>query len=188
MLCIFWDKLPMTGMLNCKELLGIVKEGFARVKGATLRAGSISLQNCLLSGYAMFSLKYPSLLQFDQHFREDIIRHNLAKVYEITDIPSDTQMRERLDVVAPGQLRTVFKRLFGQCQRSKHLELFTYYEGRYLLPVDGTGYFFRKKFIVISAVRSITKTGRQVIITRFSLLRLCTRINGLYCHLRLSQS
>ena len=135
----------MTGMLSCKELLGIVKEGFAKVKGAALRTGSISLQDCLLSGYAMFSLKYPSLLQFDQHFREDIVRHNLAKVYEITAIPSDTQMRARLDMVEPGQLRSVFRRLFAQCQRSKHLELFSYYEGRYLLPVDGTGYFFSKE-------------------------------------------
>lgn len=135
----------MTGMLSCKELFGIVKQSFAKVRGAVHRAGSISLEDCLLSGYAMFSLKYPSLLQFDQHFREDIVRHNLAQVYQITDIPSDTQMRERLDVVEPSQLRSVFKRLFAQCQRSKRLELFSYYEGRYLFPLDGTGYFFSKE-------------------------------------------
>jgi hypothetical protein len=132
----------MSGMLGCKELFNIVKEGAAKVQGIKLRAGAISLRDCLLSGYAMFSLKYSSLLQFDQHFREDIIRHNLAHIFDIATVPSDTQMRERLDNVDPRQLRPIFKQLFAQCQRSKRLELFQYYEGRYLLPVDGTGYFY----------------------------------------------
>ena len=75
-----------------------------------------------MSAYAMFSLKYPSLLQFDQHFREDMIKHNLKSVYEIDNVPSDTQMRARLDELDPRQLRKTFTSLFAQCQRSKRLE------------------------------------------------------------------
>jgi hypothetical protein len=52
----------------------------------------MSISDCLMSAYAMFSLKYPSLLQFDQHFREDMIKHHLISVYEIDNVPSDTQM------------------------------------------------------------------------------------------------
>ena len=93
----------------------------------------------------MFSLKYPSLLQFDQQVRQDIISHNLQKIYQLKQVPSDTQMRERLDAVPPHELRKSFKRLFAQAQRSKRLELFQYYAGRYLVPVDGTGYFYSKQ-------------------------------------------
>lgn len=135
----------MKGMLSCDRLLDILHASFSKVKGPRLRTGSISLKSCLLSAYAMFSLKYPSLLQFDQHVREDIITHNLRSIYRLHQIPSDSQMRERLDEVDPNALREPFKRLFAQCQKSKYLELFQYHEGRYLVSLDGTGYFYSKK-------------------------------------------
>lgn len=132
-------------MLSCVALLNIVRDSFAKIKGPSFREGAISLQDCLLSGYALFSLKYPSLLQFDQQVREDIISHNLQHVYQLNQVPSDTQMRKRLDEIPPRELRKPFKRLLAQVQRSKRLELFQYYEGRYLVPVDGTGYFYSKE-------------------------------------------
>ena len=132
-------------MLSCSSLLDVIRESFSQIKCPKLRSGAISLQDCLLSGYALFSLKYSSLLQFDQQFRENIIEHNLRNIYKIKQVPSDTQMRERLDEVLPEQLRKTFKRLFAQCQRSKNLELFRYYEGRYLVPLDATGYFYSKE-------------------------------------------
>jgi hypothetical protein len=113
-------------------------------KEAAKRKRPISLLDNLMSGFAVFSLKYPSLLQFDQH-AEEMVKHNLQSVYKINDIPSDTQMRERLDEVEPTELRKTFKTLFSQCQRSNRLELFKFYDGRYLLPLDGTGYFYSKE-------------------------------------------
>lgn len=132
-------------LLSGVELFRTVKESFSKITGPKLRKCTLSLKDCLLSGYTLFSLKYPSLLQFDQHVKEDIISHNLEHVYGLSEIPSDTQMRERLDDVEAGQLRKTFKQLLAQCQRSKRLELFKYYEGRYLVPLDGTGYFFSKE-------------------------------------------
>ena len=135
----------MKGMLSCKELHQLVHHSFSRVKDTPLRARAISLADNLMSAFAVFSLKYPSLLQFDQHSNEERICHNLQTVYKIQTIPSDTQMRERLDEVDPTKLRSTFKKLFAQCQRSKHLELFQYYKGRYLVPIDGTGYFYSQE-------------------------------------------
>ena len=132
----------MKGMLSVKKLTDEVCASFGKITDP--HHGSISLRDCLMSGYAMFSLKYPSLLQFDQDCREGITGHNLKTVYQIQQAPSDTQMRERLDKVSPRQLRPAFKRILAQCQRSKHLELFKYMDGRYLMPIDGTGYFYSK--------------------------------------------
>ena len=74
-----------------------------------------------------------------------MIKHNLNTVFKVSDIPSDTRMCERLDEMGPLELRETFKELFAQCLRSKHLELFKYYDNRYLMPLDGTGYFYSKE-------------------------------------------
>ncbi len=131
----------MKGMLSCGTLLEIIRRRFSKIKEAPLRKGAMSLRDCLLSGYALFSLKYPSLLQFDQQVREGTISHNLREIFQLTTVPSDTQMRERLDQADPRELRKTFKSLFAQTQRSGYLALFQYYEGRYLMPLDATGYF-----------------------------------------------
>ena len=79
--------------LSCSALLHVVKSCFSKIIDKTTSRNSLmSISDCLMSAYAMFSLKYPSLLQFDQHFREDMIKHHLKSVYEIDNVPSDTQM------------------------------------------------------------------------------------------------
>ncbi len=45
-----------------------------------------------MSGVAVFSLKYPSLLQFDQHQdKEELVRKNLRALYGIKQAPSLVQ-------------------------------------------------------------------------------------------------
>jgi len=85
----------------------------------------------------MFSLKDPSLLAFD-HRRNDA---NLKALFGLGQIPSDTQTREILDPLDPEHLRPVFGDVFRQLQRGKALEPFAFYNGCYLLALDGTGYF-----------------------------------------------
>ncbi len=126
--------------LSASGLLKTVRHCFSRIRD-TKTSREISLTDCLMSGLAVFSLKYPSLLQFDQNKNEALIQSNLGALYGITQAPSDTYLRERLDVVDPDHLRTVFSQLFAQLQRGKGLEGFDYLDGHYLLSLDGTGYF-----------------------------------------------
>ena len=101
----------------------------------------ITLTDHLMSGLALFGLKYPSLLQFDHDRQEETVRANLRALYGIERAPCDTRLRERLDEVDPRQLRPLYTALFRQLQRGKGLEGFTYLDGHYLLSVDGTGHF-----------------------------------------------
>jgi len=94
-----------------------------------------------MSGLAIFSLKYPSLLQFDQDRSEDITRYNLRSLYGIEQAPCDTYLRERLDEVNPKSLRKNYTHLLHLLQRGKGLEGFAYLDDHYLLSIDGTGYF-----------------------------------------------
>jgi Transposase DDE domain len=95
------------------------------------------LSDALLSAFAMFSLKSPSLLAFDKERTED----NLQRVYGIGRVPCDTSMREILDPVQPAHVRPAFKTVFRHLQRGKALEEMVFVEGHYLLALDGTGYF-----------------------------------------------
>ena len=135
----------MKGVLSCKKLAQLVRCSVEAIKTPSIKTRPLEPADCLMSACAVFSLKYRSLLQFDHDSREKIISHNLSSVYGIKDIPSDTRMTERLDEVSVASLRKAYKRLFSQCQRSKHLELLRYCDNRYLLPLDASGYFYSKE-------------------------------------------
>jgi hypothetical protein len=70
-------------------------------------------------------------------------RENIKNLYKIKNVPSDTQLRTFLDQVRPEELTGLFKMLFSLFQRSNYLERFQYgpLDNRYLLAVDGTGFF-----------------------------------------------
>lgn len=125
--------------LSAEGLLRKARRVFAKIPD---RAGNdIPLVDHLMSGLALFGLKYPSLLQFDHDRREETVRANLRTLYGIERAPCDTRLRERLDEVDPVELRPLYKALFAQLQRGKGLEGFEFLDGHYLLSIDGTGYF-----------------------------------------------
>lgn len=107
--------------------------------------GDIELADHLMSGLALFGLKYSSLLQFDKGRGDEVVRANLKSLYGVERAPCDTYFRERLDKVDPRSLRSVYKCLFAHLQRGKGLEGFSYLDGHYLLSLDGTGCFSSSK-------------------------------------------
>jgi hypothetical protein len=123
--------------LSADALLRLVHSGFANIPDDRPDDVDISLADVLMSAFAMFSLKSPSLLAFDQQRAEG----NLHTIYGIERVPCDTYMREILAPVSPKSLRPVFKSLFRQLQRGKALEEMVFLDGYYLLALDGTGYF-----------------------------------------------
>ncbi|MGA9407757.1 MAG: hypothetical protein WBW71_11560 [Bacteroidota bacterium] len=137
-------KLPKK-YLSANGLLGIIRNQFAKIDlphARVERGTPITLVDCLMSGLAVFSLKYPSLLKFDESLSEKITRHNLRTLFGVEQAPCDTYMRERCDEVEPNAVRQAFKRVFACVQRGKALEEFEYLlKGHYLLAGDGTGFF-----------------------------------------------
>lgn len=101
----------------------------------------ISTVDCLMSGISIFALKYPSLLKFDMDVRAQRIQHNLKTLYGVEQAPCDTYLRERLDEVPLKPIQGIFASLFALLQRSKVLEQWQYIDGKYLVNLDGTGFF-----------------------------------------------
>lgn len=130
--------------LSAEGLLGIIRDQFNKMtspRELAPRSKSIALADCLMSALAMFSLKFPSLLKFDENRGEKTIKHNLHTLYGVQQTPSDTYMRERNDEIDPYEVRKVFKRVFSAVQRGKGLEEFAYLDNHYLLAGDGTSFF-----------------------------------------------
>jgi len=146
--------------LSAGGLLKLLRSGFEKIEDHRVaELIKVSLADTLMSAFAMFSLKDPSLLAFDKRRRTD---GNLKRVYDLEGVPCDTQMRTTLDEVEPREVKLVFKDVFRELQRGKVLEKFVFLEGCYLLSLDGTGHFFSKKIHCDSCLERVNKKTGEV--------------------------
>ncbi len=123
--------------LSADALFSRLRTGFSDIPDHRPGTPKIPLTDALMSAFAMFSLKSPSLLAFDEERNEG----NLHRVYGMKQVPCDSRMREILDPVDPESLRPLFKHVSRALQRGKALEEMVFIEGHYLLALVGTGYF-----------------------------------------------
>ncbi len=120
-------KIKLRQHLNADSLFASVRCGFEQIQNHRHSNTTIPLADALMSGFAVFSLKDPSLLAFDK--RRTWCPHNLMTVYNIKHIPCDTALREILDDLDPVDLRPMFKTIFQKLQRGKALEKLMFMEG-----------------------------------------------------------
>jgi hypothetical protein len=129
--------------LSADALIRSVRASFEEVGETRKGNATISMEDALMSSYAMFSLKDPSMLAFERRRRAQ--EHNLKTVYKLKAIPCDTQMRTILDPLPPDELRPAHNTILNALQRGKALENMHYLKEGYLMPLDGTGYFSSEK-------------------------------------------
>src|SRR3954471_12324027 len=142
--------------LSGDALIQLLHDEFQQLPDPTPSPHTISLTDALLSGFALFSLKDPSLLAFQERRHDD----NLRSIYRIQQVPSDTYLRTLLDDVEPERLRPAFRAVFRQLQRGKALEPFAFFNGCYLLSLDGTEYFSSDAIHCDSCLQRQHKDGR----------------------------
>ena len=145
--------------LNADALFATVRDAFAPVPDARSGAVKISVPDALMSAFALFSLKDPSLLAFDERRRS--CDPNLHSIYGIGTVPCDSQMREILDPIDPDGLRPAFRAVFAQAQRGNALEPFVFLDGCYLVSLDGTEFYRSEKMGSPACMRRVDKkTGK----------------------------
>ena len=151
------SKHKVRKFLNMDAMLSAISQGFISLPDPRRGRVEIPLHDTLMSGLAMFLLKDPSLLAFDERRSND---GNLARIFGIGKVPSDTQMREILDRVDPQLLRPLFNDVFRQLQRGKALEPMAYFDNCYLLSIDGTGSFSSEKLSSSSCMVKKSRSGK----------------------------
>ena len=131
--------LSARGMLEeVRNIFKMIREPISGNQGKRRR---VSIDDCCMSALAMFKLKFPSMLQFDEGRGDKIITQNIKSLFRVDKVPCDTYMRERLDVIDPRDIRRAFTAIFALLQRGRALENYAFLDGKYLLLNDGTGYF-----------------------------------------------
>src|SRR5262245_42839583 len=101
--------------LSADALFRMLSGHFASLPAARAGEVEIPLGDALMSAFAMFALKDPSLLAFDHRRRDP--NDNFRTLYGIHRVPSDSQMRAVLDPIDPAGLRAPFGAIFGRLQR-----------------------------------------------------------------------
>jgi hypothetical protein len=144
--------------LSADALFSRLRTGFSAIADHRPGTPKIPLPDALLSAFALFSLKSPSLLAFDDERKEG----NLQHVYGLGQVPCDTRMREILDPVEPESLRPLFKSVFGAVQRGKALEEMVFIDGHYLLALDGTVYYSSQEVHCESCLERHQRNGTVI--------------------------
>ncbi len=96
--------------LSADALYQTILGSFQDVDDARTGNPTIKLPDALMSGFAMFTLKEPSMLAFDD--RRKIDAKNLQMIFGMQHVPCDTRMREILDLIDFEQLRPAFRDVF----------------------------------------------------------------------------
>lgn len=121
------------------KLIQLVKSGFDNIADHRRDNNSYTLSDYLMTGFAMFSLKDPSLAFYREQY--PVREENLHRIYGIEKLPGDTALREGLDEVNPQAIQKLLKpqldvlRQEGVFEKRKVL-------GKYIaVSVDGTGHY-----------------------------------------------
>ena len=117
---------------------------FKQIPDPRNRVINQSLADVCQSGFAMFHLKFPSLLDFDSATVHQ--KANLQSVYGIKSVCSDSQMRRILDDVAPTHIMTRIAQLLNyEFQKVGGARQFQVFDQRLILSLDGVEHFRSNK-------------------------------------------
>lgn len=133
------EELQASDCLSIKPLLQAVRKTFAKIPEHRTGTVEYSLVDTLMSAAAVFGLKFPSLLKFDENRQGTHIRHNLGTLYGVEgQAPCDTQMRTILDPVDPAQVYKGFDTLHRILEREGVLQEYKQM-GAIVILLDATG-------------------------------------------------
>jgi hypothetical protein len=119
---------------------------------------TISLHDALMSGLACMHFQDSSLLQFQKRLQETQNINNLKTMFDVDNIPSDTQMRDIIDNVPSHHFGPIFKDLSLRLQRNKSLEQYQIFPGQYYCPIDGSQFYSSQE---ISCEHCLTKKHKN---------------------------
>ena len=106
---------------------------FNNIKDHRSRSCDYSIHDSLMSGFAMMHFQKPSMRAFQEKLQETSNSNNLKTMFNIENIPQDSQMRNILNEVDRSGFNPIFKSLFSRLQRGNHIKQFEFYAGSYLV-------------------------------------------------------
>ena len=162
--------------LPYEQVLGILNTTFKRLPDQrTGQNSQYTMQNVALSAFSVFFTQSPSFLAYQRTMQLKQGHNNDKSLFDVIDIPSDAQIRNLLDRVAPEELRAPFWEILGWLECKGELTKHEYSvtglgEARWLCALDGTQYYHSTKAhcpnCTVSRHDEVTQYAHTVLIAR----------------------
>lgn len=122
-------------------LISRVRTGLLEIPDHRMAAGNLqyNLIDNLMAGFAIFSLKDSSLLEFRELIKER--QENLRRIYGLDKIPQDSALRQTIDGVQPHYLQGQFRPLIDFVKGQQLWEGRKVLQDYHAVSIDATGYF-----------------------------------------------
>lgn len=136
----------MAEELSIGWLVNKVKE--AAGKFPDLRTGKntqYELEDAVMGAFSVFFTQSASFLAYQQEMKRTKGRSNAESLFEMLNIPSDSQIRVLLDPVEPEYINPVIRAVYRELERRKVLEGMRSHGNSLLIALDGTQYHSSQK-------------------------------------------
>ncbi len=99
------------------------------------------ISDAALGAFGVFFTQTPSLLAYQRDMQRRLGRNNAQSLFGVERIPSDPQIRNLLDPIAPAYLRPPFWAVLARLEAVGVLADYRSFSGGLLCSLDGTQYF-----------------------------------------------
>lgn len=129
-------------LLTIEAIFDLVGETFAKLPdGRTGRNTTYEMTDAAAGAFGVFFTQSPSFLSYQRDMERSKGRNNAASLFGVTQIPSDQQVRNMLDLVPAHHLYAPFWTLYERMVEAEQLSKHRGYQDTYLIALDGTYYF-----------------------------------------------
>jgi hypothetical protein len=103
------------------------------------------IADAALGAFAVFFMQSPSFLAHQRDMQRQQGQNNAQSLFGIEQVPSDPQIRNLLDPIAPEYLAAPFWQVFEHLQAGHYLKAYQGHLGPWLCALDGTQTFGSQK-------------------------------------------
>ncbi|MGK5095398.1 ISNCY family transposase [Deltaproteobacteria bacterium TL4] len=119
-----------------------------------------SVKDAALGAFSVFFSQSPSFLSHQRQRHQSQGKNNAQTLFGIEQIPSDPQIRNLLDPVAPDELHSVFSETFEKLEQQGYLQEYRFFADYRLMALDGTDYFSSSKISCDNCSTKHHKNGK----------------------------
>jgi hypothetical protein len=128
--------------LSISSMFEMLKTTFEQLPDSrTGKNRRYSMLDAAAGAFGVFFTQSPSFLAHQRDMERRQGRNNASSLFSVEQIPTDPQIRNLLDTVAPAYLREPYWHLWAILDGSGHLSSHGGHGDTYLVALDGTYYF-----------------------------------------------
>lgn len=113
-----------------------------------------------LSAFSVFFTQSPSFLAYQRDMHKRKGRDNAQSLFKVGQIPSDNQIRNLLDPIAPEHFQAEFEWVQQELQQAGALAKFRDYGDTFLIALDGVTYFSSETVSCPQCLKRADTSGR----------------------------